>query len=45
LITRSRVTTLQFATVKLTKPCLARQLSVGDKIELEIEFRCKQPTT
>ncbi len=35
-------TTLQFATFKLTKPSLARLLSVDDKIELEIEFRCKR---
>ena len=35
-------TTLQFDTFKLTKPSLARLLSVDDKIELEIEFRCKR---
>jgi hypothetical protein len=27
---------------KLTKPSLARLLSVDDKIELEIEFRCNR---
>jgi polyisoprenoid-binding protein YceI len=35
-------TTLQFATFNLTKPSLARLMSVDDKIELEIEFRCKR---
>jgi polyisoprenoid-binding protein YceI len=35
-------TTLQFDTFKLTKPSLARLLSVDDKIELEIEFRAKR---
>jgi polyisoprenoid-binding protein YceI len=35
-------TTLQFDTFKLTKPSLARLLSVDDKIELEIEFRTKR---
>lgn len=35
-------TTLQFATFNLTKPTLARLMSVDDKIELEIEFRCKR---
>ena len=38
-------TTLQFATFKLTKPSLARLLSVDDQVELEIEFRRKRPTT
>ena len=33
-------TTLTFEQFKLTKPTLARLLSVDDKIELEIEFRC-----
>ena len=33
-------TTLTFDTFKLTKPTLARLMSVEDKIELEIEFRC-----
>ena len=35
-------TTLAFGTFNLTKPSLARLLSVDDKIELEIEFRCKR---
>lgn len=35
-------TTLQFATFNLTKPSLARLMSVDDKIELEIEFRAKR---
>jgi polyisoprenoid-binding protein YceI len=35
-------TTFDFATYNLTKPSLARLLSVDDKIELEIEFRCKR---
>ena len=35
-------TTLNFDTFKLTKPTLARLLSVDDKIELEIEFRCQR---
>jgi polyisoprenoid-binding protein YceI len=35
-------TTLQFATFNLTKPSLARLVSVDDKIDLEIEFRCKR---
>ena len=35
-------TTLQFSTFQLTKPSLARLISVEDKIELEIEFKCKR---
>ena len=35
-------TTTDFATFGLTKPSLARLMSVEDKIELEIEFRCKR---
>ena len=35
-------TTLDFATFGMTKPSLARLLSVDDKIELEIEFRAKR---
>jgi polyisoprenoid-binding protein YceI len=35
-------TTLDFPTFNLTKPSLARLLSVDDKIELEIEFRAKR---
>jgi polyisoprenoid-binding protein YceI len=33
-------TTFDFATFNMTKPSLARLLSVDDKIALEIEFRC-----
>jgi polyisoprenoid-binding protein YceI len=35
-------TSFDFATFNMTKPTLARLLSVDDKIELEIEFRCKR---
>ena len=35
-------TTLTFEMFGLTKPSLARLLSVDDKIELEIEFRCRR---
>jgi polyisoprenoid-binding protein YceI len=35
-------TTLTFEMFNLTKPSLARLLSVDDKIELEIEFRCRR---
>ena len=35
-------TTLMFPTFKLTKPSLARLLSVDDKIELEIEFKSRR---
>jgi polyisoprenoid-binding protein YceI len=35
-------TTLDFATYKMTKPTLARLMSVDDKIELEVEFRCRR---
>lgn len=35
-------TTTDFATFGLTKPSLARLLSVDDKIELEVEFRFKR---
>lgn len=35
-------TTLQFGTFNMTKPSLARLMSVDDKIDLEIEFRCKR---
>ena len=35
-------TTLQFATFNMAKPSLARIMSVDDKIELEIEFKCKR---
>ena len=35
-------TTFTFETFKLTKPTLARLLSVDDKIELEIEFRTQR---
>jgi polyisoprenoid-binding protein YceI len=36
------VTTLTFAPFNLTKPALARLLSVEDKIQLEIEFRTRR---
>jgi polyisoprenoid-binding protein YceI len=35
-------TTVLFPTFNITKPSLARLMSVDDKIELEIEFRCKR---
>lgn len=35
-------TTLNFEMFGMTKPSLARLLSVDDKIELEIEFRCRR---
>jgi len=35
-------TTIDFASYNMTKPTLARIMSVDDKIELEIEFRCKR---
>jgi polyisoprenoid-binding protein YceI len=35
-------TTTDFATFNMTKPTLARLLSVDDKIELEVEFRFKR---
>ena len=34
------LTTIDFATFGMTKPTLARLVSVDDKIHLEIEFRC-----
>jgi polyisoprenoid-binding protein YceI len=34
--------TTDFETFNITKPSLARLMSVDDKIELEIEFRCKR---
>jgi polyisoprenoid-binding protein YceI len=38
-----RATTIvDFATFNMTKPSLARLLSVDDKIQLEVEFRCKR---
>ena len=42
LVAGRATTTLLFPTFNLTKPSLARLLSVDDKIELEIEFRCKR---
>jgi polyisoprenoid-binding protein YceI len=36
----SATTTVEFAAFDLTKPSLARLVSVDDKIQLEIEFRC-----
>jgi polyisoprenoid-binding protein YceI len=35
-------TTIDFASYNMTKPSLARLVSVDDKIELEIELRCKR---
>jgi polyisoprenoid-binding protein YceI len=35
-------TTIDFASYGMTKPSLARLMSVDDKIDLEIEFRCKR---
>jgi polyisoprenoid-binding protein YceI len=35
-------TAIDYAMFNLTKPSLARLVSVDDKIELEIEFRCKR---
>jgi polyisoprenoid-binding protein YceI len=35
-------TSFDFAMFNITKPSLARLMSVDDKIELEIEFRCKR---
>jgi polyisoprenoid-binding protein YceI len=35
-------TTLLFADYNMMKPTLARLLSVDDKIQLEVEFRCKR---
>ena len=35
-------TTIDYAMFNMTKPSLARLVSVDDKIELEIEFRCKR---
>ena len=35
-------TSIDYATFNMTKPSLARLVSVEDKIELEIEFRCKR---
>lgn len=37
-------TSFPFATFNMTKPSLARLLSVGDKIDLEVEFRCTRTT-
>jgi polyisoprenoid-binding protein YceI len=42
LVAGRATTTLHFDTFKLTKPSLARLLSVDDKIELEIEFKSKR---
>ena len=35
-------TAVDFATFNMTKPTLARLLSVEDKIELEVEFRFRR---
>jgi polyisoprenoid-binding protein YceI len=42
LVAGRATTTLQFPTFNLSKPTLARIMSVDDKIELEIEFKCKR---
>jgi polyisoprenoid-binding protein YceI len=42
LVAGRATTTLLFPTFNLAKPSLARIMSVDDKIELEIEFRCKR---
>jgi len=42
LVAGRATTTTDFATFGMTKPTLARLMSVEDKIELEIEFKCKR---
>jgi polyisoprenoid-binding protein YceI len=42
LVAGRATTTLQFATFNMPKPSLARIMSVDDKIELEIEFKCRR---
>ena len=42
LVAGRATTTLSFAAFNMTKPTLARLLSVDDKIQLEVEFRCKR---
>ena len=42
LVAGRATTTLDFPTYKMVKPTLARLMSVDDKIELEIEFKCKR---
>lgn len=42
LVAGRATTTLLFSTFNLTKPTLARLLSVDDKIQLEVEFRSKR---
>ena len=42
LVAGRATTTLQFPTYNMSKPTLARIISVDDKIELEIEFKCKR---
>lgn len=42
LVAGRATTTLLFSTFNITKPSLARVLSVDDKIQLEVEFRCKR---
>jgi polyisoprenoid-binding protein YceI len=42
LVAGRATTTLLFPTFNLAKPSLARIMSVDDKIELEIEFKCKR---
>jgi polyisoprenoid-binding protein YceI len=42
LVSGRATTTVDFATFNMAKPSLARLLSVDDKIQLEIEFKCKR---
>ena len=42
LVAGRATTTVDFATFNMTKPTLARLVSVDDKIQLEIEFKCKR---
>jgi len=42
MVSGRATTTTDFATFNMTKPSLARLLSVDNKIQLEIEFRCKR---
>jgi polyisoprenoid-binding protein YceI len=42
MVSGRATTTVDFATFNMTKPSLARLLSVDDKIQLEIEFKSKR---
>ena len=42
MVSGRATTTVDFATFNMTKPTLARLLSVDDKIQLEIEFKSKR---